>query len=496
MAAIQDPRHLIFHGMSEAAQQLVAECMFEQQARAGQAVIKQGEYGDIVYVVERSYEVYLEQAGDQPVASYKQADSFGELALMYSCARAATVKCVKPGLLWGLDRISYRKIVQAAHDSANNSLVAMLKACEPLKPLDSAQINALASTMQIVRCHRGQQLLRPGVPPEALYVLQSGQMSLKDGSKAGRALKPGDYFGEEALEGSGSFNLGAGGLSGSSQGLAVTAEHDCVLAHHQRVVQPPRRRPAGDRARPLQRALPRVHHRAPAPLRRRETPHRQADAEGGAATASSVVPRPFSRASPLCPPRPRPRPQVSYASGSSIVKAGGVLQQPTSSTPARCRCRAGRGRRRSRPATTSASSLFRHESAAASLVAVGQVVCMAVARDTVQRQLGLPLGDPRARGRQEGAEGDGEAIDFRALQLRGILGVGTFGTVPTRRRRDGARRGARADAVRAQVHAEGEGVRHGAGRAHHQRVQAVGRVRAPLRRPAGAHLRGRARSTC
>ena len=57
--------------------------------------------------------------------------------------------------------------------------------------------------MQIVRCHRGQQLLRPGVPPEALYVLQSGQMSLKDGSKAGRALKPGDYFGEEALEGRG-----------------------------------------------------------------------------------------------------------------------------------------------------------------------------------------------------------------------------------------------------------------------------------------------------
>ena len=53
--------------------------MFEQQARAGQAVIKQGEYGDIVYVVESgSYEVYLEQAGDQPVASYKQADSFGD----------------------------------------------------------------------------------------------------------------------------------------------------------------------------------------------------------------------------------------------------------------------------------------------------------------------------------------------------------------------------------------------------------------------------------
>ena len=45
------------------------------------------------------YEVYLEQVGAQPVAFYEAGDSFGELALMYSCERAATVKCVRPGLL-------------------------------------------------------------------------------------------------------------------------------------------------------------------------------------------------------------------------------------------------------------------------------------------------------------------------------------------------------------------------------------------------------------
>ena len=52
MGAMREPRHMLFHAMSEAAQRLVCDCMFEQQARAEQTVIRQGEYGDIVYIVE------------------------------------------------------------------------------------------------------------------------------------------------------------------------------------------------------------------------------------------------------------------------------------------------------------------------------------------------------------------------------------------------------------------------------------------------------------
>ena len=58
------------------------------------------------------------------------------------CARAATVTCVTPGVLWGLDRISYRKIMQQAHNSSTNTVTAMLRSLEPLKPLDAHQIRA------------------------------------------------------------------------------------------------------------------------------------------------------------------------------------------------------------------------------------------------------------------------------------------------------------------------------------------------------------------
>ena len=121
---------------------------------------------------------------------------------------------------------------------------------------------------------------------------------------------------------------------------------------------------------------------------------------------------------------------MSYASGSSIVKAGGVLQQLHILHSGEVSVQGGKG-----PATLKAGdhfgveSLFRHESAAASLVAVGQVVCMAVARDTVQRQLGPLSAILEREADKKARKATAKAIDFRALQLRGILGVGTFGTV-------------------------------------------------------------------
>lgn len=45
------------------------------------------------------------------VASYDNAGSFGELALMYNMPRAATVQAETDGSLWAMDRLTFRKIV-------------------------------------------------------------------------------------------------------------------------------------------------------------------------------------------------------------------------------------------------------------------------------------------------------------------------------------------------------------------------------------------------
>ena len=46
-----------------------------------------------------------------PPQSYEAGGYFGELAMMYNCPRAATVKCAKGGMLWGLSREVYAKVM-------------------------------------------------------------------------------------------------------------------------------------------------------------------------------------------------------------------------------------------------------------------------------------------------------------------------------------------------------------------------------------------------
>ena len=44
--------------------------------------------------------------------TYLTGESFGELALMYNSPRAATIRCSKSGILYGLDRQTFINIVQ------------------------------------------------------------------------------------------------------------------------------------------------------------------------------------------------------------------------------------------------------------------------------------------------------------------------------------------------------------------------------------------------
>ena len=48
---------------------------------------------------------------DAPVFAYRDAGLFGELALMYICPRAATVRASTAGRLWALDRVAFRHLL-------------------------------------------------------------------------------------------------------------------------------------------------------------------------------------------------------------------------------------------------------------------------------------------------------------------------------------------------------------------------------------------------
>ena len=109
--------NFLFQHLNETQAQQVYDVMKRVPVKKGEVVIRQGDAGDWFYVVDAGeFAVTLSQAGKQvEILKYTTQGGtnpcFGELALMYSKPRAATVTAAKDGVLWAMDRRSFRAIL-------------------------------------------------------------------------------------------------------------------------------------------------------------------------------------------------------------------------------------------------------------------------------------------------------------------------------------------------------------------------------------------------
>jgi cAMP-dependent protein kinase regulator len=83
--------------------------MTERQVQPGEIIIKEGEQGDYFYAVDQGKFIASKDGAQKFI--YDGTGSFGELALLYNSKRAATVVAETEGVLWALDRRSFRALV-------------------------------------------------------------------------------------------------------------------------------------------------------------------------------------------------------------------------------------------------------------------------------------------------------------------------------------------------------------------------------------------------
>ena len=84
--------------------------MFYCEVPAGQFIFKQGEPASTYFIINvGSTEVIIH---DQVRRVLKAGEGFGELALLFNAERSASVRAVEKCGLWGIDRRTFRKVVQ------------------------------------------------------------------------------------------------------------------------------------------------------------------------------------------------------------------------------------------------------------------------------------------------------------------------------------------------------------------------------------------------
>jgi len=106
---------------------------------AGQVLFNAGDPGDILYIVARGEIEILEANGsngvppDQPIASLREGEAFGEMALLSGSPRTATARSAGDVELLEIDRKDFERLVaedqvlaraveQLSHDRALNNL--------------------------------------------------------------------------------------------------------------------------------------------------------------------------------------------------------------------------------------------------------------------------------------------------------------------------------------------------------------------------------------
>jgi len=197
---------LIFKSLDDEQLNQVLDAMFERKTVVDDRIIEQGGDGDNFYVIDKGiFDIYVKVDGtDKKVGAYNNKGSFGELALMYDTPRAATIIAASEGVIWALDRITFRKIVLKAAYKKRQMYEQLLGKVPMLEHLNEFERMNVADALESCSFEDGDVIIKQGDDAQNMYFIEKGVCSIRmlDANSTEvelTRLEEGGYFGELAL---------------------------------------------------------------------------------------------------------------------------------------------------------------------------------------------------------------------------------------------------------------------------------------------------------
>uniref|UniRef100_A0A1A9VPC1 cAMP-dependent protein kinase type II regulatory subunit n=1 Tax=Glossina austeni TaxID=7395 RepID=A0A1A9VPC1_GLOAU len=192
---------LLFRSLEQEQMSQVLDAMFERRVTPGELIIRQGDDGDNFYVIESG--VYQVIVNDNHIHTYNNSGIFGELALLYNMPRAATVQAETAGLLWAMDRQTFRRILLKSAFKKRKMYESLLNSVPMLKALQNYERMNLADALISKRYASSERIIKQGDVADGMYFIEDGTVVVKmdqEGSEIEISrLSKGEYFGELAL---------------------------------------------------------------------------------------------------------------------------------------------------------------------------------------------------------------------------------------------------------------------------------------------------------
>ena len=179
---------VMLQSITDEQRDMIYKVMEPVDVTKGDWIIRQGTVGDRFYIVEEgSFEVRILAQGQEdknknggtPVHTYQGSlenhthPSFGELALLYSVPRAASIVALTDGKLWALHKSALRKVL--VEQSGRKELLVSLRKIQVLKDFKEEELEYIAGTMKLETFGKNHTITSKGSLGNDFYIISKGQ---------------------------------------------------------------------------------------------------------------------------------------------------------------------------------------------------------------------------------------------------------------------------------------------------------------------------------
>ncbi|CAD8138763.1 unnamed protein product [Paramecium octaurelia] len=213
----------LFKVLDEQNLETVICAMEVKKFQAGDIVIRQGDDGNELYVIDEGElectKKFPNKHQEQKLKTYLPGECFGELALLYNAPRAATIRATKPVVAFTLDRQTFDLYVKDVAIRKREQMEQIINTIDLLKSLDSYEKLQFCDVLEEKKYSKGEKVINQEEQGDTIYLIAEGELeAYKDGYQDKvYSYQSGDYFGELAL------------LQNSPRQATIQAITDCTL---------------------------------------------------------------------------------------------------------------------------------------------------------------------------------------------------------------------------------------------------------------------------
>lgn len=188
---------IFFEELSDTLMNDVLHALHHRSVPAGVEVIKQGDEGNDLFILDEGSVAFFIDGVKQGEAS--DGATFGELALLYNSPRAASVFTQSPSKLFTLDRVTFKRIMVAKLSEKRRHSQEVLASIDVFSHIPDSLRLRISDALHPVSFKKGEVVLREGDIGRDFYLIDEGSVNVTKDGELLNSYGSGMYFGELAL---------------------------------------------------------------------------------------------------------------------------------------------------------------------------------------------------------------------------------------------------------------------------------------------------------